>query len=450
MDSGRPTRNTLVAQTVRALCRLGHVRSLADLGTHGPLDASAGRNSAFACLFGRDSVRMALDLLEDFPAVGRVTIKRLTALQGLRINDRTEEEPGRIVHEHRSACDPHAAQPPVWDFPYYGAVDTTSLYVVLIGAYCRRYDHGILAEVVRGRDGRMVSVARGLERAVAWIEDRVSRHGYIAICRAQPHGIQHQFWEDSYDSQFLEDGRLLDDGVPYASIAVQGYAYDALLAAARLVGDAGQALHRRAAAAHLRQKVLTEFWLPELGTFAPALVLDGAPATPVRVVASSPGHLLAGRLLDGVDAAPYRERLVARLLAADMLSTAGVRTKSTYAARFAPGSYHNGSVWPVDTGVLAGGLRRHGYRQEADDLDERILTACAHVGSPVEFFRGDPDDTIRVNATFVDAMEEGVRRRREQPPQAVQGWTATRLWRILRRRGAIAAPIGESVASRAA
>ena len=35
----------------------------------------------------------------------------------------------------------------------------------------------------------------------------------------------------------------------------------------------------------------------------------------------------------------------------------------------------------------------------------------------------------------VDALVDGVINRLEQPPQANQGWTATRVWRILRSRG---------------
>ncbi|MCL6644294.1 MAG: hypothetical protein K6U88_04825 [Dehalococcoidia bacterium] len=220
-------------------------------------------------------------------------------------------------------------------------------------------------------------------------------------------------------------------------MAVQGCAYDALCVAARLDEDRHRAARRARLAEQLRSRVLKTFWRPELGTFAPALVLDGVPPMPLAVVASSPGHLLAGRLLDGEDASPYRRALVARLLAPDMLGAAGIRTKSTTAARFAAGSHHNGSVWPVDTGVIADGLRRHGYVAEADDLEGRILSACVAVGWPVEFFRGDEDGEIRINTAIVDEVVDGVPRRREQPPQRVQGWTTTRLWRILRRRGLI-------------
>jgi glycogen debranching enzyme len=432
--------DAIAVQVMHALCRLGHVRRLENLGAQGPLDASAGRDSAFACLFGRDSLRMALDLLDDFPAVARATIRKLTALQGVDQNSRSEEEPGRILHEHRRAHDMTTAHVcRAWDFPYYGAVDTTPLYVVLIGAFCRRHGIRILHERVRARDGRQITIAAGLARALQWIERRVARDGYVCVRRSQPHGIQHQFWEDSYDSQFHADGRLLAPAIPYAPIAVQGYTYDALIVAARIEQDRDLAARWAEIASHLRRRVLADFWLADLETFAPAVVLDSSPPGPLRIVASSPGHLLAGRLLDGEDAAAYRNALVRRLLAPDMLASAGVRTKSTTAARFAPGSYHNGSVWPVDTGVLADGLRRHGYVHEANDLEERILAACAEVGSPVEFLRGDAIAGVRINTQVLDELEDGVVRRREQPPQRVQGWTVTRLWRILRRRGLLAA-----------
>src|SRR2546423_14668544 len=89
----------------------------------------------------------------------------------------------------------------------------------------------------------------------------------------------------------------------------------------------------------LRGRVMTEFWLPSLHTFAPALVLDCTGPKPTRIVASSPGHLLDTRLLDGEDAGPRREALICRLLAPDMLAAAGVRTKSTTAPRVRPGSF---------------------------------------------------------------------------------------------------------------
>ena len=432
----------------RTLCELGRVEQLTDLGASGPLMASAGANSLFHCLFGRDSLRMAADLLDDFPAVARSTLVQLARLQGVRNNPRAEEEPGRILHEHRHPEDPHAirlAAEAGWEFPYYGAVDTTPQWINLLSAYCVRHGTDLLDMTITDRLWRRVTVRDSLLAALAWIAGRMddpASGGYVCVQRAQPTGIPNQVWEDSPDSYYHADGTVFDFALPYAPVAVQGHVYDALVASADLLERAPGPLpvepkHLRARAARLRARVLSDFWQADLGTFAQALTIEpNGTRRPARVVASSPGHLLAGSLLDGPDAAPFRDCLIARLLAPDLLSAAGIRTKSTTAARFGAGTYHNGSTWPMDTGVIADGLRHHGYEQVADELEQRILLACARIGGFPEFFRADQDGSVRVNEKTVDVVHNGVVNRLEQPPQAYQGWTATRVWRIVRRREA--------------
>jgi glycogen debranching enzyme len=417
---------------------------------------------------------MAMDLLDDFPVLARATVLELARLQGVRENPRAEEEPGRILHEHRDPADPHAAiLGEYWDFPYFGSVDSTPQWINLLTAYCAGHDEAILDEPLTDRLGRGVVVRDSLVAAIGWIMSRLDDPDggrYLWVHRASPAGIRNQVWEDSNDSYYHADGRLLDDTRPYAPIAPQGYVYDALLGAADLLERspgslAPAALRKRAA--DLRERVLADFWQPDLGTFALALTfeLDRTPR-PARVVASSPGHLLDGRLLAGDDAALIRDRLVHRLFEPDLLAGAGIRTKSTSAARFRAGSYHNGSTWPMDTGVIADGLRRHERADLADALEDRILRGCALAGGFPEFFRGDEDGAIRVNTVIVDAIVDGLPNRLEQPPQTNQGWTATRVgggcarhglpnrleqppqtnqgwtatrvWRILRRRGLIA------------
>ena len=90
----------------------------------------------------------------------------------------------------------------------------------------------------------------------------------------------------------------------------------------------------------------------------------------------------------------------------------------------------------MDTGIIADGLRRHGYTIQSEDLDDRTLRACASVGDFVEFFRGDVD-RVAINKQTLDVQEAGALHRIEQPPQRTQGWTVTRVWRVLRRRNVV-------------
>ncbi len=428
-----------VDELIDTLCELGRVDRLSDLGANGPLLASAGVNSLFHCLFGRDAIRMAMDLLDDFPAVARSTLLELARLQGVCHNPRGEEEPGRMLHEHRELDDPRGAELAAhWDFPYFGAVDTTPQWVNLLAAFCLRFGPGVLAESQVDRRGISVTVRESLVAALGWTCARLDAPaggGYLWVQPALPTSIGNQVFEDSSDSYYEEDGTLLSSAQPFAPVAVQAYAYDALLNGAQLLersgATTGQVAALRGRAALLRRRVLTDFWQADLGTFALAMIC-GPERRPARVVSSSAGHLLDSRLLEGRDAAPVRQRLMTRLAEPDLLAAGGVRTRSTTSARFRPGSYHNGSTWPVDTGVIADGLRRFNRGRQAADLERRVLAGCAAVGGFPEFLRGE-DDQLIANTAIVDAIVDGVPNRLEQPPQVRQGWTATRVWRILMR-----------------
>src|SRR5262249_19035145 len=193
--------------------------------------------------FGRDAIRMAMDLLDDFPAVARSTVLDLARLQGVRHNPRGEEEPGRILHEQRELDDPRGAElAEHWDFPYFGAVDTTPQWVNLLAAYCARFGPGLLAESHVDRRGIRVTVRDSLVAALGWIcerPDTPAGGGYLWVQPALPTSIGNQVFEDSSDSYYEEDGTLLSSAEPFAPVAVQAYTYDALLNGAQLLERRG-------------------------------------------------------------------------------------------------------------------------------------------------------------------------------------------------------------------
>jgi glycogen debranching enzyme len=431
------------ARVARALCALGRVERLSELGTNGPLDASAARGSLFKCLFGRDSIRMARDLLETHPALARATLLTLAELQGVRHEPLTEEEPGRILHEYRSPEDTIGqALLRTWgmpSFPYYGSVDATPDFVNLAADYCAAEGPAFLETKVVDRTQAPTTLREMLINAMSWITGRLdlpTSHGLLWARTSNPHAATVQTWEDSPDSMYFEDGALIDINWPFAHVGLQGYTFDALLNAAEVLDDSGLAAEWRRRAERLRAQTLSLLWDESLGTFCLGVSIapDGSPRL-ARVVSSAPGHLLASRLLDGDDAQPYAAAVASRLRQPDMLAAAGIRTKSTGAPRFGPGTYHNGSSWPMDTGIIADGLRRHGFAAQADDLDDRVLRACVAVDGFPEFLRGDTDDQIRVNTQVTDAsIDDGRDVPREQPPQDPQGWTVTRVGRILWQR----------------
>src|SRR5258708_36604013 len=208
------------------------------------------------------------------------------------------------------------------------------------------------------RGWRLPAGRDSLLAAVGWIARRIDDPiggGSLWVRRAGPRSIANQVWEASFDSHYHADGSLFDVTQPYAPVAVQGYAYDALLIGADLLARSPGPLHfdpewLRSRACQLRERVLAQFWQPDLGTFAQALVLGPHEAArPARVGASSPGPPLASRLPDGPDAAPFREQLIARFAESDLLGGAGIRTKSTTAVGFPPRSSPNRPIRPIDT-----------------------------------------------------------------------------------------------------
>ncbi len=399
----------------------------------------------FEALFGRDSLTCARILLPWYPGLARRTVLALARVQGTGDEVASEEEPGRIPHEVRDPSDPVARRITAeagWAWPYYGSIDATCLWIMLVvelGATCP----GFTDSPVERRDGRTVPLVRCLEDAVRWLLQRLDASG-SGLLESTPRfagSIENQVWKDSWDAYTHADGTVATPGT-VASVEVQALAHDALRAAAK-VRDArypgGTGAVRRAAEV-LRERILTDFWVDggSDGFFALGLDRDarGRPRA-MAVKSSNMGHLLLSGVLDGDDRGTRRRRelLASELGTPDMVCAAGIRTLSAEAARFRPNAYHNGNSWPWDTYVVAAGLRRHGRRAEADDLAGRIMAGYLATGYFPEFYSGDDAPSPHVGDLIADVVDDTGRTNRIcQPPQEVQAWTAAAVLAVKRWR----------------
>ncbi|MGK5517827.1 amylo-alpha-1,6-glucosidase [Micromonospora sp. URMC 107] len=329
----------------------------------------------FMTIFGRDSIFISLQALPFAPQLVPPVLRLLAALQGSRLNNFREEEPGKISHELRYGESAAFGEQP--HSPYYGSADATPLFVILLDEYERWTGD--------------VKLVRFLEHeareALDWIDEYgdLLGNGYISYWRRNKvQGLENQCWKDSPDSISYHDGRLPHP--PRATCELQGYAYDAKIRGARLArrfwNDPAYAERLEREAAELRERFNRDFWIPDREYYALALDPDGKP---VDALASNIGHLLWSGIVE-----PARARKVAQhLLGPAMFSGWGVRTLADTEARYNPVGYHVGTVWPFDNSIIAWGLWRYGFRHEAARVAEAVIQASTYFqGRLPEAFAG--------------------------------------------------------------
>jgi glycogen debranching enzyme len=300
----------------------------------------------FSTQFGRDAIITALQTLWLDPQLAAGVLRFLASTQAAETSSFRDSEPGKIMHEMRRGEMANLREVPFGR--YYGGVDTTPLFVMLAGAYQERTGDGALVN----------EIWANLLAATGWIEARLNRSatGFLDYARGEDSGLANQAWKDSQDSIFHADGRMPKG--PIAVVEVQGYAYAALKAMARLAairGDRDQSDKWLARATALRAAIEQRFWIPSLGFYA--IALDGT-GEPCLVRASNAGHLLFCDV-------PTLQRAcdVCSLLLSDgFCSGWGIRTLLDGEARYNPMSYHNGSIWPHDTAICAAGIAKYAGR----------------------------------------------------------------------------------------
>ncbi len=295
----------------------------------------------YCAVFGRDSAIAASQMLPFVPELAKECIEVLAAYQGKRTADFQAERPGRILHELRLGELARSHQIP--HSPYFGTVDATQLWLLLLCEYV-----GWTGDLDFAKE-----LWPAVKQAIDWL-DMESKDGYITYHRISAEGLENQGWKDSGDSVMHCDGTLALP--PIAICEAQGYLYAArreVAKIAELIGHKTTAKRLRSQAAELKTMFQKDFWMESENYIA--LALDGE-GKQVQVISSNPGHCLGMGILDENKAQAVADRLMSRGLKTGW----GIRTLSSSSVAFNPISYHNGSVWPHDNAIIAEGMRKIG------------------------------------------------------------------------------------------
>ena len=341
----------------------------------------------FMAVFGRDTIITCLQTLLFGPELAVTALRALRQLQSQVDDPMRDAEPGKIVHEVRSG---KAARR--WHGAYYGTVDATPLYLILLSEIWRWTDDTAL--VHEFRESAMA--------ALEWISTRgdLDGDGMVEYKKRSRRGLDNQSWKDSHDSQRFSDGRIADP--PIAPCEVQGYVYDAKRRTAELAREVwrdrelADRLEREAD--ELRERFNERFWVSERNGYY-VLALDGE-KNPVDSLCSNIGHLL----WSGIVPTERVDAIVDQLMGDGLWTGWGVRTMSSGDRGFNPLAYHNGTVWPHDNSLIAWGLARSGRWPEAHRIIRQMLTAARHFDYQLpEVFAGLPRTETRFPIAYPTA-----------------------------------------------
>jgi len=317
----------------------------------------------YTTAFGRDSILTSLQTLPLNPRIARDTLRYLARHQGEKEDAFTEEQPGKIMHELRRGEMARAGEVP--HLPYFGTVDATPLWLVLLHETWRW----------TGDDALLRDMMPHAERALAWIDrfGDLDGDGFVEYARTSEKGLINQGWKDSGDGVPFPDGRL--PAPPIALVEVQGYVFDAKIRMARLydhLGDTERAIALKRQASALRGKIRERFWMEEAGTFA--IALDGE-KNQVPAISSNAGHLLWSRVPDAAQA----RRMAECFASPALFSGWGIRTLSQDHPVYNPMSYHNGSIWPHDNALVVLGMSLYGHAPRALPVLSALHDAATHM-----------------------------------------------------------------------
>lgn len=309
----------------------------------------------FAVPFGRDSLIAALLALPVAPELALGTLRTMAALQGQADQPDRLEAPGKIPHELRSGEMANLGEVPFGR--YYGSVDATPLFLLLVAEY---YAWTADLDSVR-------RLLPNIKAALTWCGE-----GWLTFQADTGLGLAVQSWKDSRDSLSHRDGQIATGAIAVSE--VQGYIYDAkrrLVPLMEALGESELAGRLRLEALTLKERFNEAFWMADRQFYA--IALDGE-GRQVGTLSSDIGHCL----WSGIVAEERASAVSATLLSPELFSGWGIRTLASTEATYNPISYHNGSVWPHDTALALLGLKRYGFDEAVCTVATGLIDAALH------------------------------------------------------------------------
>lgn len=332
----------------------------------------------YLALFGRDTLTASWQAGMVTADLMRGTLAELAGLQGTRVNDWRDEQPGKMLHQADTGPLAKLNLNPL--ARYYGSITTSAFYPVVVSELWHWTGD---KELVR-------PFIEPALKALRWLDDdaRTLGRGFYAYQTRSRRGVRNQAWKDSSDAIVHADGSQVEP--PTATCEEQGFVYLAKLHLSELLWwldekDEAKRLYREAG--ELKERFHAAFWMEDAGFYAMGLDAEGRQ---IASIGSNAGHCLA----TGIAEKTCVQRVADRMLAPDLFSGWGVRTLSEQHPAFNPYSYHLGSVWPVEQATFALGFMRYGLHDHAERICRAQFEAAAMFDAfrLPELFSGHPRD----------------------------------------------------------
>lgn len=368
---------------------------------------ASSRQEKYGVVFGRDtaiSVLGTLKNIEQLPDLAykekvlvglKVGLIKLVDLQGKETNLESGEQPGKFIHEYREDNYERLIKrkKPWYVYPdkklrNYDSIDSTPLTLIAIHKFWQ----------VTGDNEFLIKVLPAVERGLNWIitYGDLDSDGLVEyeLLKSRVHGgLPVQSWTDSRDCLLDAAGKF--PKYPIAPVEVQGIAWLALKTWADFYKEGnlnfenskvfGQKLANKAE--EMKKVFNKRFLFTDKGLVFAAQALDGD-KNQIKTVTGNPLMLLwASYNGESILEDRYVADLVKRSFMPDLFdSRAGIRTMSKESETFNPhaDSYHNGSIWPFQNGLIYEGLLMWGFTLEAEVLGRAMVEPLRHFGSSIE------------------------------------------------------------------